>query len=148
MPDPSEGPWISFAVLCEKTIEDKLGRLSLINIVDQINFSPPQGQEPETDQPLAVPIQLVAAVGFKGGILKGTNNIKLQIVKPNGERGPDVTVAALFQGEERGTNVITNMNLILSQEGLYWIEIYVADSFMTRIPLRLAWQRVVFGPSS
>lgn len=147
MPDPSQGPWVSFAVLCEKTIEDKLGRLTLINIVDQVNFTPPQGQD-VPDQLPVVTVRLVAVVGFKGGVLKGPNNIKLVMVKPNGESGPTITVSALFQGEERGTNLITEMNMNLNEEGLYWIDIYVADQFMTRIPLRLAFQRVVFGPSS
>lgn len=146
MPDPSQGPWVSFSVLCEKFIEDKLGRLSLINIVDQVNFTPPQGQDPS--QPLTVPIQLVAAVGFKGGVLKGPAEIKLQIVNPNGESGPSMMVSALFQGEERGTNLLTNINLVLNDEGLYWIEVYVNSQFMTRIPLRLSFQRVVFGPAS
>ncbi len=147
MPDPSQGPWISFAVLCEKTIEDKLGRLTLINIVDQVNFSPQQGQD-TPDQPLAIPIQLVAAIGFKGGILKGPAEVKLQIVKPDGDSGPSITASVLFQGDERGTNIITNMNMVLSDEGLYWIEVFVQNQFMTRIPLRLAIQRVVFGPAS
>ena len=147
MPDPSQGPWVSFAVLCEKTIEDKLGRLTLINIVDQVNFTPPQGQD-SVDQPLAVPIKLVAAIGFKSGVLKGPNEIKLQFMKPSGERGPSMQVSALFQGDERGTNLITEMNLVLNEEGLYWVEVYVQEQFMTRIPLRLAFQRVVFGPSS
>ena len=147
MPDPSQGPWVSFAVLCEKTIEDKVGRLSLINIVDQVNFTPPQGQD-SADQPTAVPIRLVAAIGFKGGILKGPADVKLQIIKPNGEQGPNITASVLFQGEERGTNIITDMNLVLNDEGLYWVEIYVQNQIMTRIPLRLLIQRVVFGPSS
>ena len=147
MPDPSQGPWVSFAVLCEKTIEDKGGRISIINIVDQVNFAPPQGQDNPT-QPINVPIRLVAALGFKGGILRGANDVKLQITKPNGERGPNLTVSLLFQGEERGTNLLTDLNLILSDEGLYWIEVYVQDLFMTRIPLRFAIQRVVFGPPS
>lgn len=147
MPDPSQGPWVSFAVLCEKIIEDKTGRLSLINIVDQVNFTPPQGEDISGQIP-AVTIRLIAAVGFKAGILKGPADIKLGLVKPNGETGPTLTVSVLFQGDERGTNLTTEMNLILGEEGLYWLEVYVANQFMTRIPLRLAYQRVVFGPSS
>ncbi|MBA3356179.1 MAG: hypothetical protein H0U18_09645 [Pyrinomonadaceae bacterium] len=147
MPDSSQGPWVAFAVLCEKTIEDKLGRLTLINMVDQINVTPQQGQS-APDEPLAVPVRLIAAIGFKGGILKGPADIKLQITKPNGEAGPSMTVSALFQGDERGTNLITDLNLTLSEEGLYWIEVLVQEQIMTRIPLRLALQRVVFGPSS
>lgn len=147
MPDPSQGPWVSFAVLCEKTIEDKLGRLTLINIVDQVNFSPPQGQD-STAEPLAVPIRLVVAIGFKGGVLKGPADIKLQFMKPSGEKGASMQVSALFQGDERGTNLVTDLNMILNEEGLYWIEVFVQEQFMTRIPLRLAFQRVVFGPAS
>lgn len=145
MPDPSQGPWVSFAVLCEKIIEDKLGRISLINIVDQVNFTPAQDS---VGQPLAIPIRLVAAIGFKGGILKGPADIKLQIIKPNGESGQNITASVLFQGDERGTNILTEMNMVLNDEGLYWIEVYVQTQFMTRIPLRLAVQRVVFGPTS
>ncbi len=147
MTNPASGPWVSFAVLCEKTIEDKAGRLTLINIVDQVNFSPAQGQEiPEQMPP--VPVQLVAAIGFKAGVLKGPADIKLALVRPNGDTATTITISALFQGDERGTNVITEMNMNLTEEGLYWIDVYVADSFMTRIPLRLAYRRVVFAPSS
>ena len=147
MPDPSQGPWLSFAVLCEKWIEDKNGRISLINIVDQVNFSPQPGQGDAT-QPVAIPIRLVAAIGFKGGVLRGANDVKLQITKPNGEPGPSMTISVLFQGEERGTNILSDLNLVLADEGLYWVEVYIQDQFMSRIPLRLAIQRVVFGPSS
>jgi hypothetical protein len=147
MPDSSNGPWVSFAVLCEKVIEDKVGRLSLINIVDQVNYAPPQGENVSGQIP-AVTITLIAAVGFKAGVLKGPANIKLGLMRPNGEAGPTITISALFQGDERGTNVISEMNLALNEEGLYWLEVYVADQFMTRIPLRLAYQSVVFGPSS
>lgn len=147
MADPSAGPWVSFAVLCEKTIEDKGGRLSLINIVDQVNFTPPQ-EESTSGQPPTVAISLVAAVGFRSGVLKGPAEIKLALTKPNGEAGPTLAVNTLFQGEERGTNLVTNMNLTLNEEGLYWIEVYVVDRLMTRIPLRLALQWVTFGPTS
>lgn len=145
MPDPSQGPWVSFAVLCEKTIEDKIGRLTLINIVDQVNFTPTLDS---SNQPLSVTINLMAAIGFKGGILKGPAELKLQIIKPSGELGPSLTVSILVQGDERSTNVVTELHLGLSEEGLYWIEVSVQGQFMTRIPLRLAVQRVVFGPSS
>ena len=144
MTDPASGPWVSFAVLCEKTIEDKGGRLTLINIVDQVNVSATQDQ-PAVEQMPPVQINLVAAVGFKAGILKGQANVKLALVRPNGESGPDITLSALFQGEERGTNIITNMNMQINEEGLYWLEVFVQDQLMTRIPLRLAYQRVTFG---
>jgi hypothetical protein len=147
MSNSLNGPWISFAVLCEKTIEDKAGRLSLINIVDQVNVGvqSPQGVPEQMPQ---VAINLIAAVGFKSGVLKGANDIKLAIVRPNGEAGPSMTVSALFQGDERGTNFVTELNLNFNEEGLYWIDVFVQNQLMTRIPLRLAYQRVIFGPTS
>lgn len=147
MSDSLNGPWISFAVLCEKTIEDKSGRLSLINIVDQVNVSAQSAQGVPEQMP-QVTIKLIAAVGFKAGVLKGANDIKLALVRPNGEAGPSITVSALFQGDERGTNFLTEMNLNLAEEGLYWLDVFLQDQLMTRIPLRLAYQRVIFGPTS
>ncbi|MEP6911989.1 MAG: hypothetical protein ABI923_04495 [bacterium] len=144
MPDSSSGPYVTVAALCEKTIEDKLGRLSLINIVDQINISPPQGT-PAPEQMPQVSIQLVVVVSLKAGILTGQQNLKLTVVRPEGERGPSVTTPVLFQGDERGTNLITNLGLQFEKEGLYWIDIEVADQLVSRIPLRVLYQRVVFG---
>ena len=95
-----------------------------------------------------VTIKLIAAVGFKAGVLKGANDIKLALVSPQGEAGPSVTVSALFQGDERGTNFLTEMNLNLGEEGLYWIDVSLQNQLMTRIPLRLIYQRVIFGPTS
>src|SRR5688572_3173409 len=124
MSDSLHGPWVSFAVLCEKTIEDKNGRLSLINIVDQINVSATPSQDVPEQMP-QVTLKLIAAVGFKAGILKGQNDIKLALLKPSGEPGPSITISLLFQGDERGTNFLTEMNLNLNEEGLYWIDVLV-----------------------
>jgi len=141
--EPASGPYVSLAVLCEKTIEDKMGRLSLINIIDQINIAAPQGA-PAPEQMPQVAVQIVAVVSLKAGILKGTQNVKLSLVRPDGQIGPSMTTPALFQGDERGTNIITNLGLQFEQDGLYWLDVFVQDSLVTRIPLRVVYQRVVF----
>jgi hypothetical protein len=48
----------------------------------------------------------------------------------------------LFEGEDRGVNLILNLNIVVDQEGVYWFNVLLEDQFVTRIPLRIFYQRI------
>ena len=52
----------------------------------------------------------------------------------------------LFEGEDRNVVLVTEVNAIFSQEGLYWLHVSFDGRLLTRSPLRVIYQR--FGASA
>lgn len=141
--DEIGGPYVAVAALCEKVLQDNEGRMSMINVVDRwtVNTSGPDAPEQMPQATITATMVLV----FKSGLFRGAASVKVVVIKPNGERGPEVTFPALFEGEDRGVGIISNTNFVLDEPGLYWINVYVQDELKTRMPLRLIYQRMVVG---
>ncbi len=140
------GPYLAIAALCENVIEDKQGVLSLIRVVDRIISTVAGPSSPEKMPP--VPINLIAVVSFKSGSARGTHTVKLRPEAPSGIRLEEISFPVLFEGEDRGVNIIAHMGLLAQQEGLYWFDVLLDDVLVTRIPLRLVYQRLTIGPPS
>lgn len=50
-----------------------------------------------------------------------------------------------FEGDnERGAAVMLNMGFVPQEQGLHWFDVILDDELITRIPLRVVFQRV--GP--
>jgi len=54
------------------------------------------------------------------------------------ERAPD------HEGEERGVNLILQLQ-IEALEGLFWFDVAVNQQLLTRVPLRVTYQRISTG---
>jgi hypothetical protein len=39
-------------------------------------------------------------------------------------------------------NLVLNINMVVDQEGVYWFEVHLEDQLLTRIPLRILYQRI------
>ena len=128
------------AVLCEKVLQEKDGVLSLVRIVDRFSVRGTQQEMP----PSAFQITLV--VTFKSGSASGKHYIKIRLQKPSGGFMLEQEFPVLFEGADRGVGIVSQMGLILEEEGLYWIDVLFEDYVVTRIPLRVLYQRV--GSSS
>jgi hypothetical protein len=90
-----------------------------------------------------VPVNLTAVIGLKAGTARGRHALKLSIEAPSGLTvGEEATLPVLFEGEDRGANLILGMGLQLSEEGLYWFNVLFGDDerLLTRIPLRIVYQ--------
>lgn len=133
------GPHLATAVLCERVLEEKTGVLSLIRIVDRIVWSAGEADLPSPS------INLVACISFKAGDARGSHDVVIQQETPSGIRQPETRLSALFEGEDRGVNVIVGINLAGLEEGLHWFDIGLDAKFVTRIPLRVVHQRVALG---
>ncbi len=134
------GPFLSAALLCEKVLHEKDEVISIIRIVDRVAFTVPASHSPETLPPM--PINLHALISFKSGGARGRHTVKLIIETPSGIRLPEQLMSALFEGEDRGVNLILNINMIVDQEGVYWFDVLLEDQLLTRIPLRILYQRI------
>ena len=138
------GPWLALAVICERVIEDKEGKLHLIGILDRLVYTASGESAPEKMPPTAV--QVTAVISLKSGFAKGRYTVGLRPVNPSGVQAPTLTVPVLLEGDDRGANVILGVNAQLSEEGLYWFDVLLEQRVVSRIPLRVLYQHASYGP--
>jgi len=90
-----------------------------------------------------------ALVSLKSGTAKGRFKVKIRPEAPSGELLPAIEVPVLFEGEERGVNLILQIAIQAEHEGLYWFDVFLEEGRLTRIPLRVVYQpQRVGGPTS
>ena len=136
-----QGPYIQMAGLCDQVIEDKTGALSLIRIIDTITHTEARPDAPAEMPPVTYPMKMV--IMLKSGRSRGRHELRIVPELPSGEGKPPLVRSVQMEGEERGFNNIVNMMFTFTVEGLYWFNIYLDDSLLTKIPLRIKYNRVV-----
>lgn len=136
MPEEHTGPFIQTAVLCQSVLQEGTGQLSLIRITDSLRVAGPLKEM----QPAQ--IMLHAVVSFRAGFAHGKYNIKIVGYTPNKKEFITAEQAAFFEGEDRGVNAVFVLNMILPEEGVYWFDVVLQDTFVTRVPLRVLYQQI------
>jgi hypothetical protein len=144
-PMPS-GPFLAAAVLCEKVLQEQGGVASLIRIVDRHTIRT-IGPEAPQEMP-AARIDWSLVLIFKAGAARGRAEVKLTIEAPSGLRlGDEIHLPVLFEGDDRGVQLVAQLGLELREEGLYWIDVRLDGRPVTRVPLRLVYERLA-GPAT
>ena len=93
-------------------------------------------------------MELVLLVRFKSGLARGSYPLEIRLRKPSGESLTPGTQTIMFEGEEdRGSDVVVNMTLRVEFTGLYWFDIYLNQTRVTRVPLRIVYLRQVTNPT-
>ncbi len=136
-----QGPYIQMAGLCDQVIEDKTGALSLIRVIDTITHTEARPDAPAEMPRVTYPMKMV--IMLKSGRAKGRHELKIIPELPSGEVKSPLIRSIQMEGEERGVNRIINMLFTFTMEGLYWFNVYLDDSLLTRIPLRITYNSVV-----
>ncbi len=138
----NNGPYLVAAVICEKILQEKDETISVIRMVDRFNVTVNALGSPENLPP--IPINLGLLISLKSGEARGIYTVKLRIVSPSGlQTLPDQLLPVLFEGgEDRGANLILNLNMVIDQEGVYWFGIFLEETLLTRVPLRVVYQRI------
>jgi hypothetical protein len=136
-----QGPYIQAAALCEQVIEDKTGVLSLIRIIDTVTHTVASLDAPVEMPPLTYPMKMV--IMLKSGRARGRHELKIVPEMPSGELKQPLVQSLQMEGEERGANHIINMFFTFTMEGLYWFNVYLDDTLLTKIPLRTKYNRIV-----
>lgn len=136
MDQSAMGPWLQMAVICHTALSETNGQLSIIRIFDRMIVP---GTTPELQSQL---IQITLAVAFKSGDLTGNQKISITPYAPGEKPLPPMEFPALFEGHERGVNLILPIGFPISEDGLYWFDVAVNGHRYTRIPLRIIYQQV------
>ena len=135
------GPYLKAAVLCENAIEDKQGVLSLIRIVDRTILGA-RGPEVPDEMP-SFKQRIFVVLMFVSGDARGTHQCSIVLQKPDGLRQLINSGTVLLEGDDRGANVIIEMNLDVELEGLHWYEVRLGNQISTQIPWRVVYQRQI-----
>lgn len=139
------GPYVQMATICEKVLQEADGVISAIRCIDRLMISAQAldgGSAPEELPEGKVGVTLL--VMLKADDAKGRHPVAVRVQLPSGVYTPAQQFDAMFEGDERGVNLIMNLQLD-AIEGLYWFEVSVNGALLSRVPLRLMYQRVPSG---
>lgn len=137
------GPYLQAALFCDKVLQEKDGVISAIRIIDRITVTV-SGNAPPEKMPLSR-INVTALLSFKSGFYKGSTEIKLIGRNPSQQVFAETLLPILLEGDERGTNTVLEMTIEVSEDGLYWFGVLVGNRLMSKMPLRVVYQRLVSG---
>lgn len=130
-------PYVQIACICQTIMQETNGAMSLIRITDRIGIA---GVLPQM-QP--APLQnLALVVVLKSGELRQTQKIRIVPVTPQGVQMPAMEMTALFEGDDRGVVIAIPVSIVVTEEGVYWFDVLVEEDLLTRIPLRVIYQRL------
>lgn len=137
MPD-SQGPYVNWALFCEKMLRETDNVVSFIRVIDRITVHEPV-QVPEAAGPLApvalIPVTFAAAV--KAGDVTGTVPVRIRVEPPSGPPWPDYESTLDLEGADTGAAVIVPIQLPARIAGIYWFVFEVAERELTRVPLQI-----------
>jgi hypothetical protein len=140
MTTESSGPYLAAALLCEKVLQEKDDTISIIRMIDRITLTVSALGSPETIP--STTINLSALIALKSGSARGRGTVKLRVETPSGLKLPDQLLPVLFEGDDRGVNLIVAFNMVIDQEGIYWFDVLLDERLLTRVPLRILYQRI------
>jgi hypothetical protein len=143
------GPYLQAAFFCERLLQEVDGVLSAIRMVDHVTA---QVAEPESsDRVATVPVRLTLLVSFKTGRTRGTRDLTVVLVPPDGPSpawpSQDYTQTILFEGpDDRGDTIIMPIAMSADRAGIYWFDVYLDNQLLTRVPLRVEIPKQTPGP--
>ena len=140
MSDPTGGPYLKAALLCEKVLRESDGVHTLVRVIDRFVTHIPSGQNVDT-----MPVSFFLVLMFTSGFANQKMKIKSEIRSPSGQTITAVTNDVFFQGGDQGCNIIGEVKMDLIEEGLYWIEVSVNGQLQTKVPLRWLKQQTTVG---
>jgi len=133
------GPYVNVAVICEKVLQERDGVLTLVRIIDRLTLA-----TTDVNAPSELPegkIAVTFVVTLKSGDARGRHPVSIAIEPPHGAISAPQTLDIMFEGEDRGVNLVLNLGLE-AIEGLHWFVVSVNDQELTRVPLRIMYPRI------
>lgn len=137
------GPFLAAALICEKVLQEKDNVFSVVRIIDRLTHTI-QAPAMPADLP-KISFQFVVFLSFKAGSARGRHQIEVVSEAPSGQRKPLFNTSALFEGEDRGHNLVVRTGMEFDAEGLYWFDVLVDGSLMSRMPFRIVYQLLSTG---
>jgi hypothetical protein len=135
---PETGPHLQVAAFCERSLQEADGVLSLIRLIDRVTHVATGPDVPDEMPPVTINTTLV--VVLKADRARGRHTLRIRPEDPAGMRLPALEVQVLLEGEERGVQLVQPLAFEARREGLYWFDVLLDDTLLTRMPLRVVYQ--------
>ena len=135
-----EGPFLTVACICDSVLREQDGVLSLIRIVDRFIVTGTGPGAPEEMPPHEREYSIVVIV--KSGTYRGDATVR--IVQEPAREGVQQSLETSFhlEGDERGHQITFRVRDRFTEPALYWFHVYLNGYPVTRIPLRVIYQRI------
>jgi hypothetical protein len=144
------GPYLAAAVFCDSVVEGADGAMSAIRIIDHVRLKIPANAPADVlsaKKPALVSLWLL--LSFKTGFAKGKHEVRLVMHSPLGKRHVIKKDRVPFRKEPHGgINLKINLNVLIKNFGLFWIDVYLDGKLLTRMPLQISLERVEVPASS
>ena len=140
------GPYVQAACVCDMVLQDDTGTASLIRIIDTITHGEAGPNAPESMPPFVHKFWTV--IMLKSGAAQGRSELRITPELPNGELREPIVLTVHFEGGERGHNIMMQTAFQFTLEGLHWFNIDLDGERLTRIPLRVRYERLVATTSA
>lgn len=130
-------PYVTAALFCEKVLQEKDEVISVMRIVDHLQYSFEGYNVPATVKPA---INVQALVSVKAGPALGEHLITLELEKPDGVRKEVFAAPVSLTSPDQGQNVIAGITIGADVDGLYWMNVMWDGEILTRVPLKITRQ--------
>ena len=140
------GPYVQVAAFCERVLREADGVLSLIRVVDRITHTEHGPTPPEEMPEFHFPLFLV--ITLKSGTARGRHEITITPEQPSGETLQPITVSVNMEGEGKGVNITSRIDIPYKMEGLHWFKVQFDGQTITCLPLEVRYSRMVTAASN
>jgi len=130
-----QGPYVQVAAFCERVLTEANQVLSLVRVIDIVTHTERRPDAPKEMPEVHYPLTLVLML--KSGRARGRHEVTIKPELPSGEFLPPFTLTVQLEGEGRGVNLVSQIDIPYKLEGLYWFNIYFDEVLLTRIPLEI-----------
>lgn len=135
------GPFVQLAVLCEHAQQDQYGSLSVLNVLEQLVAGSSDPKAPDVMPEFRFQADLVVA--FASGTVSGERTLSIVPEQPSGERLEPVAQVVEFRGDDSRVTFVSNLSIDIGQPGVYWFDVLLDEVLVTRVPLRVRYERNV-----
>ncbi len=140
-PRPLESDiYVAAALLCDNVLIEKDDTVSIIRVVDRLALTVTEPDAPEVLPAGFVPLTGFVTLRSERAGMEGV--LRLDQVAPDGHRSAGPDEPFVTSGDHPGVNVILDLMLRLRGEGRYWLDVVVNERVMSRMPLRIVYQRL------
>jgi hypothetical protein len=137
MTEHSMRPFVQVAAICQTPMQETNGLFSVVRIMDRVPvFGVTDEMKPQGLNMLSLVVIL------KAGEMSGKYTLHIIPQKPSGQRLPPISTQVLFERDERGVVLTIPVPLVADEEGLYWFDVMLQEDLLTRIPLRVVYQKI------
>jgi hypothetical protein len=137
------GPYIRIATLCEALIEERDGLWTVVRMLDRMTRHAVGPQAPGEMEPFTVSTHL--ALHIDTGEARGNHEIAIRLEAPSGLSEQLLATTVTLESADRGVRFHFPGQIAVTSAGLYWFIILFDNQVLTRVPLRILYERLTPG---